>query len=100
MATLSERLSDLSVRTKQLEDHAAASRAASRETMERNISEARANAAKARSDLQSRIDAASERATANWQEAQASINAWADEMRRRQAQRRAERDTERAHDAA
>jgi hypothetical protein len=99
MPPLSERLRDLSARTKELEDRDAANRAAARATLESAASGAQINLAKARDDLQSQLDAASDRASASWQQAQASIDAWADEMQRRQAERRTQRDTERVRDA-
>ena len=64
MQHLSEKLSNLSARTKQLEDRAAASRAATRETLESNVNDAKVSVSKARDDLQSQIDTASDEASA------------------------------------
>jgi hypothetical protein len=100
MQPLSEKLSNLSDRTKQLEDRAAASRLATRETLQSNVDDAKASVSKARDDLQSQIDTASGDASARWQQAQGSIDTWADGIKRRRAERKTEREFERAVQAA
>jgi predicted nucleic acid-binding Zn-ribbon protein len=100
MQPFSEKLSNLAARTKQLEDRAAASRSATRETLESNVSDAKASVSKARDDLQSHIDTASDQAPARWQQAQGSIDTWAEDLKHRRAERETERNLERALEAA
>jgi hypothetical protein len=101
MEKLSDQLNELSTRTKQLEDSAVASQAASREMIETKVEEAKASIAKARDNVQSRIDEASGDASAYRKKAQESVSDWADKLKQRRAERKTERNLDHAvHDAA